>query len=218
VTEMKNSKNPRRAALDGSYDVRGSYRLACATGAVTTIAAAGALLTLRWPSATHLMFLKRLLAKFTLTTAYGTAQETGCDLMLARAYSVNGTNGTAVDAGSTVTTTNKLIKAQPASLITAGCLRVATAAVITPGTLTADANPISALSDWSAAIGATVPLATSGAKSGYGVLWDAGESSHDAPIVFAENEGFTVRNTVLMGATGVGRWDFVIEWDEGVVR
>lgn len=212
-----NTQRPSRPALDGNYNVRGSYRLACSSGAVTTLAAAGQIFTLRWPDTTYKFWLKRLLARFVLTTAYGTAQETGCELILARAYTVNGTAGTAIDAGDTVTTTNKLIKAQPASLITAGCLRVATTAVITAGTLTLDANPIAMASGWSGAIGDMVPPAGSGSAvpGHYAVLYDGALSAHEAPIVFGQNEGFVVRNKILMGATGVGRWDFLMEWDEG---
>lgn len=219
IAMKPNSQKNTRPALDGNYNIRGSYRLAASTGAVTTIAAgtatAGQLFTARWPNATYKMWLKRLLARFTLTTAYGGAQETGCDLILARSYTVNGTNGTAIDAGDTVTTTNKLIKAQPASLLTAGCMRVATSSAITNGTHTLDANPIAMLSAWSGAVGDQVPLATSGAAGGYGVLYDARLSAHEAPIVFGQDEGFVVRNKILMGASGVGRWDFLIEWDEG---
>lgn len=41
------------------------------------------------------------------------------------------------------------------------------------------------------------------------------KSAHEAPIRLDTDMGFVVRNTVLMGASGVGRWDFLVEWDEG---
>jgi hypothetical protein len=216
---MSIAKNPPRE-LAGDYTLLGSHRLVCSTGAVTTIAArtatAGQLFQFRWPSSTSARcFVRYVGAKFTLTTAYGTAQETGCDLIVARSFTVNGTDGTAVDVGSTVTDTNKLMENFSDSLITAGCVRVATTAAITAGTHTLDANPIGILSDWSTGIGSTVPLATSGAGSSFGTLFDA-RAKDAAPIILKQDEGLLARNLVLMGATGVGRWDFCIEWDEGV--
>lgn len=215
--------NTRLKDLRGGYDCRGSFRLVCSTGAVTTIAAgtatAGQLFNFRWPAAGTVgsvnAYIKYVGAKFTLTTGYGTAQETGCDLILAHAFTVNGTNGTAIDVGSTVTDTGKLSSDGATSLISAGCVRTATSAVITAGTHTLDANPIGILSDWSGAIGDTIPRTTSGARSGFGTLFDAYESRHRAPLALDADEGFVIRNLVLMGATGVGRWDFLIEWDEG---
>lgn len=209
----------RPKELGGGYNLTGSYIVAAPTGAVTTIAAAtstaGQLFNFRNPSSTVKCFVKYIGAKFILTTAYTTAQETGCDLILAHSFSVNGTNGTAVDVGSTVANTGKLLTGMATSALTAGCVRVATSAVITTGTHTLDANPIAILSDWSGAIGATVPTTSSGSRSGYGTLWDCNASTHQAPIILGQNEGFLIRNLVLMGATGVGRWDFRVEWDEG---
>lgn len=216
---MSIAKN-RTRVLDGHYDLQGSFRLVCSSGAVTILAArtatAGQVFNFRWPSSTSTKAIIRYVgAKFTLTTAYGTAQETGCDMILARSFSVNGTNGTAVDVGSTVTNTGKILTGLATSLITAGCVRVATDAAITAGTHTLDANPFGILSGWSGAIGDTVPRSTSGAADGFGTLWDA-RGANDAPLILGQNEGFILRNLILMGATGVGRWDFCVEWDEGI--
>ena len=46
------------------------------------------------------------------------------------------------------------------------------------------------------------------------VLFDVNDAGY--PIVLANNEGFVVRNLILMGAVGVGRFDFQVAWDEGV--
>lgn len=208
--------------LVGRYALRGSYRLVCSTGAVTTIAArtatAGYLFTTRWdPTDTTVkMYLKYVGAKFTLTTAYGTAQETGCDMILARSYTASATGATAVDVGSTVANTGNLTADFSTSLIAANATRVADTGAITAGTQTLDANPIGILSGWSSAIGITVPTTGSGARDGFGTLWDYTQSSHRMPIKFSNDEGFVLRNLILMGASGVGRWDFCVEWDEGV--
>lgn len=214
-------RRPTRGDMAGGYTLYGSYRLKVSTGAVTTVAAgtgsAGHILAFRWsPSSltTYNAYIRRIAARFILTTAYGTAQETGCDLIVARAYTASHTAATAIDLGSTVTNTNKFATAQNTSLMgVAGRARVADAGALTAGTHTFDANPIGVLSGWSAAIGACVPVETSG-NDIYGNLWDAQSNGH--PLVLALNEGFVVRNLILMGATGVGRWDFLVEWDEGL--
>jgi len=38
------------------------------------------------------------------------------------------------------------------------------------------------------------------------------------PIKLVQDEGLVVRNLILMGASGVGRWDFLVEWDEGIAE
>lgn len=209
------------AANAGRYLSRGAYRAAAPTGAVTVLAAAtasaGQLLNFRNPSATLSCFIKRIGARFTLTTAYTTAQETGCDLILAHAFTVNGTGGTAVDVGSTVAHTGKLASTQPTSVITAGCVRVATASTITAGTHTLDANPFAVMSAWSAGIGDQVPLVTAGGAGGYGHLFNVDTAPGHEPLVIGPGQGFVIRNLILMGAVGVGRWDFLVEWDEGAL-
>lgn len=49
----------------------------------------------------------------------------------------------------------------------------------------------------------------------FGVLFDA-RGPGQMPIQLNADQGFSVCNTVLMGTTGEGRWDFEMEWDEGV--
>ena len=36
----------------------------------------------------------------------------------------------------------------------------------------------------------------------------------ESPIILSANEGIILRNAVLMGAVGVGRWQFGVKWDE----
>lgn len=207
----------RDRQLDGDYSLRGSYRLQCQTGAVTVIAGrtatAGHLFSFRWSSSTSVKcYLKRVAARFILTTAYGTAQETGLDMILARSYTASHTGATAVDVGSTVTNTGKLATSMATSLIVANAVRVANAGALTAGTHTFDANAFALIGGWSGAIGDCIPAASSGLQ--YADLYNAQDLT-TPPIVFSQDEGFVLRNSVLMGATGVGRWDFIVEWDEG---
>lgn len=220
MTTTPLTKNPPKD-MAGSYALRGSYRLVVSTGLVTTIAAAtstvGHLFAMRWSSSTATkMYLKRVGARFTLTTAYGTAQRTGVDLIIARSYTASHTGATAVDVGSTVANTGNLNADFATSLIVANATRVADTGALTAGTHTLDANAIGTLIDWSGAIGDQVPRSTSGASGNEGTLWDYSQSAHGMPIKLTQDEGFVIRNRVLMGATGVGVWDFLVEWDEGV--
>lgn len=206
----------------GTADLLGSYRFTVPTGSVTLIAArtatAGQLLNFRRSSsAATLVSVKFVGARFMLTTAYTTAQETGCDLTVARLFTVSGTDGTAIDLGSTVANTGKLLAGFPTSIMgaTAGTSRVATTAAITAGTHALDANSLGSLSGWSTGIGDIVPDTASGSSEGYGTLYDAARSG---PLFLGADEGLIVRNTILMGAVGVGRWRFLVEWDEAALR
>lgn len=210
----------------GQFDLKGSFRLVVSTGAVTTVAA-------RTASAGHIFAWRRAStastqlaigyvgAKFTLTTAYGTAQETGLDMIVARAYSAAHTGATAIDMGSTVVDTGALMSGfSPTIMATADIVRVADTGALTAGTHTLDANPIGILSDWSGAIGATVPSGSSGARAGFGTVFgrSRADGGNPDPLVLGASEGFVLRNLILMGATGVGRWDICVEWDEATPR
>jgi len=215
-----------QSGSNAGFDATNVRRLVVSTGAVTTIAArtatAGHLFVLRRANtSTTQLAIHYVGAKFTLTTAYGTAQETGCDLIVARSFTASYTGATAVDTGSTVSDTGGLLAAFPASILaTAGLCRVADTGALTAGTQTLDANPIGILSGWSSAIGDTVPDAASGAREGFGTLFgrQLAEGGNAYPLVLAADEGIVIRNLILMGATGVGRWDFCVEYAEGSPR
>jgi hypothetical protein len=198
------------------YALQGRRKVVIPTGLVTLIAAktttAGEIFTLRWPSSAASLYLRRLRVRYRMTTAMTVAaQEMGAGLWLAHAYTVNGTNGTAIDLGTTIADTGEFLSTNSNSLLTAGCCRAADTAAITAGTRTLDAYPIGLVSAQVSGIGDTVPD-TSG---DYATLFD-GTAPGAQPIQFNQNQGFSVCNTVLMGTTGVGRWDIEMEWDEGV--
>jgi hypothetical protein len=206
----------RHPELESRYNPRGTYRMNVSTGSVTLASArtttAGHLFAWRWAATTgEHCYIRKISARFTLTTAYTTAQETGCDLIVARSYTASHTGGTSVDTGSTLAGSGKLLSHMPTSLMgTAGLVRVATTGDLTAGTQTLDANPLSCTSAWCGAIGAQVVDVDGGGR----LLYDARRD--ESPLVLAQDEGFVIRNLILMGAVGVGRWDFGVEWDEGV--
>ena len=69
-----------------------------------------------------------------------------------------------------------------------------------------DANPIAKGSQWCAAIGTSMAPR----------LYDFSRNETGG-ILLANEEGIVARNTILMGATGVGKWHFTIEIDTVIV-
>lgn len=198
------------------YELRGRYRADFATAGTTIVAArtttAGFLASFRWdPTDTTVKaYVRHVGARFALTTAYTTAQHTGCDLIVGRSATVACTGGSALDLGGTITGSGKRRTLQPASLAEG---RVGGAGALTAGTQTLDANPIGLLVGYSAGVGDTVPLAAQGGPP-YAPLWDSRESGDH--LLLSNDETLIIRNLILMGAVGVGNWYFTIEWDEGI--
>lgn len=198
------------------YDLRGRYRADFATAATTVVAArtttAGFLSQFRWdPTDTTVKaYVRYVGARFVLTTAFGAAQQVGCDLIVGRSATVACTGGSALDLGGTITGSGKRRTLQPASLAEG---RVGTTGALTAGTQTLDANPIGLLTAWSGAVGDMVPLAAQGGEP-YGALWDSRNSGDH--LLLENDETLIIRNLILMGASGVGNWYFAIEWDEGI--
>jgi len=183
-------------------DVVGSHRLTFTTGAVTTIAAgtatAGHILAMRSDSSPFAIRLRSIEPEFILTTAFGAAQEVGFDMFLARTYTGAHTGATALTM-----TGGRVLTGHGATVMTG---RIADAGALTAGTHTLDANPIAKGSQWCSAIGAALAPR----------LYDF-TSNRLGGIILAADEGFVVRNTILMGATGVGKWHFTIEFDDCIV-
>jgi hypothetical protein len=171
------------------------------TGAVTTIAAgtatAGHILAMRSDSTPGAIRLRSFEPEFILTTAFGAAQEVGFDMLIARGYTAAHTGATAL------TMTGGGMTDQSATILTG---RIADAGALTAGTHTLDANPIAKGSQWCSAVGAALQPR----------VYDF-TSSPRGGIILAADEGFVVRNTILMGATGVGKWHFTLEWDDCVI-
>jgi hypothetical protein len=185
-------------------DVIGSYRQTVTTGAVTAIAAgtatAGHILSLRSGTSGKAVRLRTLEVEFVLTTAFGAAQEVGFDAFIARGYSAAHSGATALDFTGD---TGKTKQTTSASLLTG---RIANTGALTAGTHTLDTNAVARGSLWAGAIGATL-----------GPRFYDLTSNESKGIVLVNNEGLVVRNTILMGATGVGKWHFTVEWDDVLV-
>lgn len=178
--------------------LRGSYREVFTTGAVTTIAAetstAGHLLALRNKAAPPIIsVLKAIEVEFVLTTAFGTAQEVGFSAYLLRAYLAAHTSGTALTVGGG----QRTLADGPARLTGS----IANTGALTAGTQTIDTNPIARGSCYASAVGAQV-LARR-----YDFMPFGG-------FELGDEEGLLITNAIVMGASGVGKWHFTVEWDE----
>jgi hypothetical protein len=180
-------------------DVVGQYRQTFTTGAVTTIAAgtatAGHMLALRMATASKAIRFRKLEVEFILTTAFGAPQEVGFDAFVARSYSVAHSGETALSVGAN----DGKIRTQHADEVLTG--RISNTGALTAGTHTLDGGAIARGSCWAGAIGAQLGPRTYDLSVNFG------------GIIVQNNEGIVVRNTVLMGATGVGKWHFTFEFD-----
>ncbi len=183
-------------------DVYSSHRHTFTTGAVTTVttgsATAGHILALRNASTVTAVRLRTLEVEFLLTTAFGSAQEVGFDAFILRGYQAAHTGATAL----TITGGRGLVDSS-ATVLTG---RIADTGALTAGTHTLDTNPIAKGGVYCSAIGANL----------FPRLYDF-TSMLDGGIVFVANEGLVVRNTIAMGATGVGKWHFTVEFDDVLV-
>jgi hypothetical protein len=213
----QNTTGRRRGkASEGEYTkLHGEYRGAYTSGALTTVAAAtttaGFVFTMRNPTGSaKVMALRYLAVDFNLTTAFGAAQAMGFDVIRASAYTASATGGTALDMGSTLTNTGKVRTNQVSSLFTANTCRIGGAGALTAGTQTLDASPVAACQKWMAGVGTQLSAVLIDAR-------DDGGSTVRSPYEFAGDEGFVIRNTILMGATGVGSLIVTCEWDEVIV-
>ncbi len=184
-------------------EVIGSYRQEYTTGAVTGVAAAsstaGHILALRNATAGKYLRIRAIEVEFLLTTAFASAQEVGFDALIARAYTAAHTGATAL-----TTTTGDLLTNYPTTILTG---RIADTGALTAGTHTLDTNPIAKGSAYASAIGAQLTARR----------YDF-SGTETKGILLANEEGIVVRNTIGMGATGVGKWHFTVEWDDCFVN
>jgi len=177
----------------------GHYRMAAVTGLTTVIAAAGGIFSVRWTDTSLRFILQRLQISAVITTAFGTAQEISVDLAKLINYSVADSGGTSM---LPIGTQYKKKTTMADSVINDA--RVSTTAALTNGTATAQAAMSSTIMPFI--------LNAVGSSAG-GVLYDT-RPGEEAPLEIAQNEGFRVRLAFTMGATGVVRWQLIMDWAE----
>ena len=192
-----------------SLTAKASYRAAFTTGSVTVInaatATAGHMFAARWRNTNLAWLVRSIEAEFILTTAFGAAQEVGIDIVRASITSshTGGTtlNGPTVPVGAKKYETNGNASAWDVG----GDLRIATTADLTAGSTPApvlDTRPVARSSFYAGAVGA-----------GFYQKFDFSRGSIPG-LIFQIDQGLIIRNSILMGATGVGRWTFTFDCEE----
>lgn len=202
----------RAAGQEGRVSkLHGERRLSVVSGALTLVAAgtttAGHVFAARNPDTAKKVLLRYLAVDFNLTTAFTGAQAMGFDVIAATAYSASHTAGTAIDVGSTLANSQKIRTNDALSLFTANTVRIGSTGALTAGTHTLHANALASCQKWMGAVGAQLQATLLDAR-------DDGDGAVRSPWEFGADEGFVIRNTILMGAAGVGSLIVTMEWDE----
>lgn len=181
-------------------DILGSYRTGARSGLTTTLAAATALSTFRWvPSLSGVLARLRAVEVAALvTTGFTAAQEVSYEIARCTAWSAAASAGTAIAPV-------KLKSSYDTSRLTAGDIRIATAAAVTKGTVTEDTEVLGADSTWALA-------ATAGGVLGWQRF--TFNECDGGGLLLANQEGVMVRNPIVQGAAGVVRWFVFYQWDE----
>lgn len=202
----------RAAGQAGQYKLlHGEKRMSAVSGALTLVAAAtttaGHVFSCRNPDTAKKVLLRYLAIDFNLTTAFTGAQAVGFDVILATAYTASHTGGTAIDMGSTLPNSGKIRTNDTLSLFTANTTRIGSTGALTAGTHTLHANPLNQCQKWMGAVGTQITATFLDAR-------DDGDGAVRSAWELGQDEGFIIRNTILMGAAGVGSLVVTMEWDE----
>lgn len=182
--------------------VGGHYRTSLATGLITVLNAADAILSMRWTSANKLLVLHRLRMWAVITTAFTAAQEVSFDLVKVNGWIVSDSAGTAAFAALNAGAGRKRSDMAPSVIAD---IRVSTTVALTKGTSVEEGAPagFAALQ-----IGNTVGSAAAE------TLYDIAEQSGEHPLIIGANEGFRVRVGFTQGAVGVMRVTSMLDWAE----
>jgi hypothetical protein len=168
-------------------------RVTAGSGALTGVAAGGAVFSLRNNAGNGEFFVvRRLGVGFLTTTAFTTAQAIDFGAYVARSFTASDSGGTAI---ALTGSNQKLRTAHTAP--NAADARISATGALTAGTRTLDAQPIGVVAGWAGGVGQGVisPFTAN--------LWDQYAGDHQ--LVLAPNEGLIIAPLTAMGAAGVGR-------------
>jgi hypothetical protein len=175
------------------FELTGAFGIAAQSGALTGVAAGGAVFSLRNNAGNGELFVvRRLGVGFLTTTAFTTAQAIDFGAYVARNFTVSDSAGTAI----ALTGNNQKLRTSHAVPNSADC-RISAAAALTAGVRTLDPQPIGVVAGWAGGVGQGIisPFTCN--------LWD--QYSGDHQLVLAPNEGLIIAPITAMGAAGVGR-------------
>jgi hypothetical protein len=203
IADVDSDKHLMVSVHPPAFGALGAYTVAVATGNIAaTLAAGSTLFSCRWGDATRLMLLKEVWCMGIVTGAITTAVNFDLEAVVARNFTGSDTGGTAISlAGSN----NKRRTSMGSSLVTD--MRVASTAALTAGTRTPDTQAFGRLQGFTGTAQGTKIFDAS-----LSALWEADVNQYD--FVFAQNEGFLIRNPLAGPATGTISLAFRIEWSE----
>lgn len=191
----------------------GSYGLSVTTGTLAAaLAANGQVFSCRWGDATAIAVITRLRAQIlplTLFTAATLTDYTSLDALIARAFTVSASGGTAINL-----TGNNLKRRTSFASTAFTDIRVSSTAALTAGTQTLDANAFTGSLRKGNRINpaaATEEVITS-SEDGFLICFDVNRGTY--PIVLAQNEGVVIRNRTTWPAAGTAVAKIEMEWSE----
>lgn len=182
----------------------GHYRVARSITGITAYAAGALIISFRWGLAGAEVLVKRVRFGFALTTAFTTAQAIDFDLIKSTNFTVSDTGGTAV-APITAASNRLRSKWMNGSQVTDLREPTAAGAALGAGTKTLDQSPLG-----------IEPISLTANTLGVGGAADLWNQQMNAahPFMLQVSEGFNIRTVTAMGAAGVIRIYYVIEWVE----
>lgn len=179
----------------------GHYRVSSQTGLITaTLAADKSLLSFRWTNSSKICVLRAIEASCVISAAITTAVHFGLAVFFARAFTASDSGGTDLKPSG-----NNAKKLTSMSASAVGDLRIAGTAGLTEGTRTLDANPFASLLFGTGTVVGSTPLPISKLYK---------PEDYEYPVVFAQDDGFVIRNPFAGPATGTFVVNFAVAWEE----
>ena len=204
---LSNATNP----IHGTYSAKVSTGFL--TGLVaTTTDATGQIGSFRWTSATKTCFIQRLKATWQTTTGFTAAQGLGLEVIKVATYTAEPSGGTKV-VGSVQAVGNgfKMSLLAPDSAIAS--LWISTTGVLTTGTFAATAG----LGLDTVAIGFGYAAAAAVEDNGRFVCEADFSVNGEDGLRISANEGLILRNLIAMGAGGLAKVAWQIDWTEKII-
>lgn len=189
----------------------GHYHVSMTSGTIAAALAANAVLfSFRWSDASRGCVVKKITYSMQTLTAFTAATITdfGLDCFVGRTFTASHTGGTAA-----TTTGNSFKKRTTMGTTLLGDMRIASTAALAGGTLTLDGNA------FSGSIGSR-NVVNAAAGTEYAAwqpnkeIWQPNIANGDYPLVFAQNEGFIIRNRTVWPAAGTAEITVSVDWFE----
>jgi len=189
------------------YGALGHYRIAMISGVIpAALAANSELFQFRWTDATRLAVIHKVWISAGANVAATAAALQALRLAIARAWTVDGSGGTA----ATLTGNNQKDRTSMATTLL-GTARMATTAALGAGTKTLDAQDIAAVS-YGVGTGAITTSLSLNLIPQTELLEVNANGQH--PIVLAQNEGIVVRSGLIGPAAMTWQLGVTVAWAE----